>query len=46
MPYYQHEEMEKVLHEMDFITYENSGHIFLYDEGERTVKDVLAFLEK
>lgn len=45
MPYYQNEEMQSVLPQMKLITYENSGHIFLYDEGERTVKDVLAFLE-
>ena len=46
MAYYQHEEMEKVVKNMQLITYENSGHIFLYDEGDRTIKDVLAFLEK
>ena len=45
MPYYQNVEMQAVLPQMKLITYENSGHIFLYDEGERTVKDVVAFLE-
>ena len=46
MPYYQIEEMKTKLPKATFITYENSGHIFLYDEGERTVKDALAFLKK
>ena len=45
MPYYQAERMQKVLPDMQLITYEGSGHIFLYDEGERTVKDVLPFLK-
>ncbi|MBR1747427.1 MAG: alpha/beta hydrolase [Clostridia bacterium] len=45
MPYYQNEEMKKVLPQMTLITYENSGHIFLYDEGERTLRDVLPFLK-
>lgn len=44
MPYYQIEEMKTVLPSARFITYENSGHIFLYDEGKRTVNDVLPFL--
>ena len=44
MPYYQNETMKKVLPDMKLITYEGSGHIFLYDEGERTLKDVLPFL--
>jgi len=44
MPYYQAETMQKVLNDMRLITYEGSGHIFLYDEGERTMKDILPFL--
>lgn len=46
MPYYQIEEMKTKLPNATFITYENSGHIFLYDEGERTVKNALEFLKK
>ena len=44
MPYYQAERIQKVLPQMELITYEGSGHIFLYDEGKRTVKDILPFL--
>lgn len=45
MPYYQAETMQKVLPNMRLVTYENSGHIFLYDEGERTMNDVMPFLQ-
>ncbi len=44
MPYYQSKAMQEFLPQIKLITYENSGHIFLYDEGERTLKDVLPFL--
>lgn len=44
MPYYQSESMQKVLPDMRLITYEGSGHIFLYDEGTRTLNDILPFL--
>ena len=44
MPYYQAATMQKVLPDMKLITYQGSGHIFLYDEGERTMCDVLPFL--
>ena len=44
MPYYQAERMQNVLPQMELITYEGSGHIFLYDEGIRTLKDMIPFL--
>jgi len=44
MPYYQAETMSKVLPSMRLITYSGSGHVFLYDEGERTLKDILPYL--
>ena len=44
MPYYQSERFKEVCPKAKLITYEKSGHIFVYDEGERTAKDVLAFL--
>lgn len=44
MPYYQKARMEEVCPHAEFITYEGSGHIFLFDEGKRTADDVLAFL--
>jgi len=46
MPYYQAERMKKIIPQMNLITYEGSGHIFLYDEGERTMNDVIPFLKK
>lgn len=45
MPYYQSETMKKYLPEMRLITYQGSGHVFLYDEGDRTVKDILPFID-
>ena len=44
MPYYQSERFKEVCPDAKLITYEKSGHIFVYDEGERTAKDVLEFL--
>ena len=46
MPYYQSEEMKKILENMTLITFENSGHIFLYDEGDRTLDVTLPFLKE
>ena len=46
MPYYQSERMKEVLPDMTLITYEGSGHIFLYDEGDRTLNDAIPFLKK
>lgn len=46
MPYYQAERMQKIVPQMKLVTYEGSGHIFLYDEGERTLKDVIPFLKR
>lgn len=45
MPYMQMERMKEVLPEATFVTFEESGHIFLYDEGERTMEQVLPFLK-
>lgn len=44
MPYYQSERFQEVCPDAKLLTYEKSGHIFVYDEGERTAKDVLSFL--
>jgi len=46
MPYYQSTEMKKIIPRAKLITYEGSGHIFLYDEGERTSADILDFIKK
>ena len=40
MPYYQIERMKEICPAATYITYEGSGHIFLYDEGERTYGDI------
>ncbi|MBQ6381384.1 MAG: alpha/beta hydrolase [Clostridia bacterium] len=44
MPYYQIERMKEICPQATYITYEGSGHIFLYDEGERTYKDISNWL--
>ena len=46
MPFYQSETMKKYLPEMRLIAYQGSGHLFLYDEGERTTKDILSFVNE
>ena len=45
MPIYQQARMKELCPQGKYITYENSGHIFLFDEGERTIGDVSAFLD-
>ncbi len=46
MPYYQTERLLQVCPESTLITYENSGHLFVYDEGERTAEDVSRFFSR
>lgn len=46
MPYYQHVKFKEICPDAEFITYEKSGHIFLFDEGERTAEDCLKFLKR
>ncbi|MBQ7595221.1 MAG: alpha/beta hydrolase [Clostridia bacterium] len=36
MPYYQSEQLKQIFPDIHFYTYEGSGHIFLFDEGEKT----------
>lgn len=43
MPYYQSARFTEVCKNAKLVTYENSGHIFLFDEGERCAADLLAF---
>ena len=45
MPFYQQKQMKEICPNGEFISYEGSGHIFVFDEGERTAKDILPFLE-
>jgi len=44
MPYYQAATMQGVLPDMRLVTFEGSGHVFLYDEPERTMAVTLPFL--
>ena len=46
MPYYQSQRLRELCPQVKLITYEGSGHIFLFDEAERTLGDVLEFLRK
>lgn len=46
MPIYQLDRMAKVLKHAEFVIFEGSSHIFLYDEGERTLCHTLPFLEE
>jgi pimeloyl-ACP methyl ester carboxylesterase len=42
MPYYQAETLKKVVKSLTFYEFEGSGHLFIFDEGERT----MAIIEK
>lgn len=46
MPYYQAATMQKVMPAMRLVTFEGSGHVFLYDEPERTMAETLPFLQE
>ena len=46
MPIYQIDRMAKVLKDAEFVIFEGSGHIFLYDEGERALAHTLLFLDE
>ena len=46
MPVYQLDRMAKILKHAEFVIFEGSGHIFLYDEGDRTVAHTLPFLKE
>ena len=46
MPFYQTARFCEVLPKATLVTFDGSGHIFLFDEGERTMQTVLAFLRE
>lgn len=46
MPYYQIDRMKEICPHAEFVTFEGSGHIFLFDEGERTMSYVVPFLKE
>lgn len=46
MPYYQIDRMKEICKSAEFVSFENSGHIFLYDEYDKTLKEIIPFLKK
>lgn len=46
MPYYQHTRLLEVCPQTELLTWENEGHIFVFDKGEQTTAAVLKFLQK
>lgn len=46
MPYYQASRFKELMPKSKLITYLDSGHIFVYDEGKRTATDVIKFIEE
>lgn len=46
MPYYQLKRFEEIYPDANFVTFDGSGHIFLYDEDEKTMEAVLPFLSE
>lgn len=46
MPYYQIDRMKEICPHAQYETFEGSGHIFLFDEGERTMDIVVPFMAK
>lgn len=46
MPYYQIKRMKQICYHAQYETFEGSGHVFLFDEGERTMDIVVPFMKK
>ena len=46
MPYEQHVRLLEICPQTELHTFEGSGHLFLFDEGDRTMDIVLPFLKK
>lgn len=46
MPYYQQPRLKEIWPDGEFVTFDGSGHIFLFDEGDRTLEKVIPFLQK
>lgn len=46
MPYYQIDRMKEICPHAKFTTFEGSGHIFLFDEGDRTMDIVMPFIKE
>lgn len=46
MPFYQSERFKEIMPEAEFHSFIGSGHVFLFDEGEKTMDIVIPFLKK
>ena len=46
MPFYQSERLKEVVPNVELHALEGSGHIFLYDEIDKTMQYTLPFLKK
>lgn len=44
MPYYQMERMKQVCPNAQYVTYEGAYHMFCFDEAERTMRDISAWM--
>ena len=45
MPYYQIDRMKEICPNAKYETFDGSGHIFLFDEGDRTMNIVMPFIK-
>ena len=46
MPYYQHERFLEVCPQTEFVSFEGSGHNFLYDQGDKTFETIKDYLQR
>ena len=46
MPYYQIDRMKEICPDAKYETFDGSGHIFLFDEGDHTMNIVMPFIKK
>ena len=46
MPFYQSERFREVVPNAQFVAFPGSGHVFLFDEAERTLQVMLPFLKQ
>lgn len=44
MPYYQMDRMKEICPDADYVTYEGSYHMFVFDEADRTACDILRWI--
>ena len=44
MPYYQIDRMKEICPDADYISYEGSYHMFVFDEADRTARDIFQWM--